>query len=154
MKNENPATPDMSVVPPSSPCTCFRIRKLGRLLTQRYDAALALAGMNVNQYSILRRASHSMHTISELALDLGMDRTTLTRDLKHLIEAKWIRLACGKDARQKLVVVTATGKRIIARAHPLWLAAQQNLASEIGDGALDDLHTRLDHMVQRLEPQR
>ena len=41
------------LTPQTSPCTCFRMRKLTRLMSQRYDRRLAAAGINVNQYSIL-----------------------------------------------------------------------------------------------------
>lgn len=145
------------IIPPgldaaaSPSCTCFRLRKLGRLLSQRYDAALAPAGINVNQFSILRRAHRTVNTIGKLAQELGMDRTTLTRDLKHLVDAQWVRLAIGEDSRQKRVVVTAAGKRVIARALPLWQATQDAVESGIGSSALGHLHASLDHLTRHME---
>ena len=57
--------------PPVSHCTCFRLRKLSRLVTQRYDRALAPLGLNLNQYSILRRASREPRPIGDHARELG-----------------------------------------------------------------------------------
>ncbi len=136
---------------PASPCTCFRLRKLSRLLSQRYDAALAPAGINVNQFSILRRAAPTPQAIGVLAIELGMDRTTLTRDLKHLVDAGWIRLVPGEDARRKQVVVTTAGHRTVALAHPLWRAVQDETGAIVGDTALEKLHAVLDRATQRLE---
>lgn len=145
----SPETPPAPIF--VSACTCFRLRKLSRMLSQRYDAALAPAGINVNQLSILRRADHAPHTIGALAAGLGMDRTTLTRDLKHLIDARWIRLAPGDDARQKRIVVTAMGKRTVERALPLWRKVQGEVDGLLGHPALARLHADLDTAMQRLE---
>lgn len=147
--SRNPSA-DGLPAPIVSGCTCFRLRKLGRLLTQRYDAALAPAGLNVNQFSILRRADHAPRTIGVLARELGMERTTLTRDLRHLVDAGWIRLAVGDDARQKRVVVTTAGKQVITRATPLWRAAQDDVDALLGDDAVIQLHARLDRAMRRL----
>lgn len=137
-----------------SHCTCFRLRKLSRLLSQRYDAALAPAGINVNQLSILRRADHAPRTIGSLAAELGMDRTTLTRDLRHLVDARWIRLVPGDDARQKRIVVTAAGRRAVERAIPLWRVAQDAVDGLLGEPALARLHADLDAATLRLDRAR
>src|SRR5688572_17654539 len=149
-------SPPRMPAPPAfaSNCTCFRLRKLSRLLSQRYDAALAPAGINVNQFSILRRADHAPRTIGALALELGMDRTTLTRDLRHLADARWIRLVPGDDARQKRIVVTAAGKRVIGRALPLWRGIQDGTDALLGPVVLSKLHADLDRATARLEAKR
>lgn len=140
----------------ASPCTCFRLRKLSRLLSQRYDAALAPAGLNVNQYSILRRADRTPHAIGSLAVELGMDRTTLSRDLRPLVDGDWVRLvAVDGDARRRRIVVTAAGRRAIARAYPLWRKAQAEVGDLIGgDDALAALHAGIDGATARVEAAR
>ena len=139
---------------PPSPCTCFRLRKLARLVSQRYDRELAPVGININQYSILRRASREPQAIGALARELGMDRTTLTRDIKPLATAGWIELVSGEDARQRRVTVTAAGKRVIDAAQPLWRKAQQAVEGTLGRTGVDTLHGQLDHAMQKLEDSR
>ena len=71
-----------------SGCTCFKLRRLTRRVTAVYDRALAAAGIRVTQYSVLghvRRLKGA--SISELADALDMDRTTLTRNLKPLLDS-------------------------------------------------------------------
>jgi DNA-binding MarR family transcriptional regulator len=136
--------------PNRSSCTCFRVRRFARLLSQRYDRALAPAGLNVNQYSILRRAEPEPLPVGRLARRLGMDRTTLTRDLKPLLAAGLIALAAGDDARQRCVQVTARGRRAIARAQPLWRQVQADLESALGADDVEALHQRLDDAVAAL----
>lgn len=144
-----PPPPAAAVVAPR--CTCFRVRKLARLMSQRFDRALAPAGINLNQYSILRRAGAGDRTIGELAHELGMDRSTLSRDLQPLLAAGWAALAQGDDARQRFVRVTAAGRRTVARAMPHWQRAQDALGEGIGALALAELHTRLEDAIAHLQ---
>lgn len=137
---------------PPSPCTCFRARKLGRLLSQRYDAALAPAGLNVNQYSILRRAARGGHSIGTLAGELGMERSTLSRDLRHLVDAGWLTMAAGEDARRRHVLLTPAGRRRLTRARPLWEAVQSEVEARLGGHyALAALHAGIDAAIDRMQ---
>lgn len=130
---------------PAFGCSCHRLRKLTRLMTQRYDLALSPAGINVNQYAILRRAEREPRAIGALAETLGMDRSTLSRDLKHLVAAGWIRLIASKaDARQRLVALTPRGRRVIAQAEPLWRVTQSGIEQQMGVDAIGRLHEALE----------
>ncbi|HRP71321.1 MAG TPA: MarR family transcriptional regulator [Luteimonas sp.] len=134
-------------------CSCQRLRKLSRLVSQRYDQALAPAGLNVNQFAILRRAQAAPRSISALAAELGMDRSTLSRDLKPLAAAGWVRLRADRDdGRQRRVELTAGGRRAIERAAPLWVATQASLESTVGVDDVGRLHAILDLATERLAP--
>lgn len=135
----------------TSPCTCFRVRKLTRLMSRRYDQRLAAAGLNLNQYSILRRLGDRARAIGELAAELGMDRSTLSRDLKPLLANRWVQPVAGEDARQRPVRTTATGRRALARARPLWREAQDEIDALLGARGTQQLHAQLDRALARLE---
>ena len=132
------------------PCTCFRARKLARLLTQRYDRDLADTGVTVNQFSILRHAQRERHSITSLAQALGMDRSTLSRELSPLCEAGWLALVTGDDARRRQIQLTDHGRRQIRRSEAAWRNSQQALADELGDESLARLHEQLDAAIARL----
>ena len=134
--------------PPPSPCTCFRLRKLARLVSQRYDRELASAGLTLNQYSILRRAARVPQAIGALARELGMDRTTLTRDLRPLMAAGWVELVPGPDARQRQVRVTPAGQAVAAAARPSWRRAQDAVERQLGTAVVEQLHRQLDDVIQ------
>jgi DNA-binding MarR family transcriptional regulator len=137
--------------PPASHCTCFRLRKLSRLVTQRYDRALAPLGLNLNQYSILRRAARKPRPIGDLARELGMDRTTLSRDIRPLSAAGWIELATGAaDARQRCIRVTPAGAALLEDAQPRWREAQDAIDALLGP-RIGALHDHLDHAMHKLE---
>jgi DNA-binding MarR family transcriptional regulator len=132
-------------------CTCFRLRKLSRLVTQRYDRELAGSGLTLNQYSILRRASRASKTIGALARELGMDRTTLTRDLRPLATAGWVELVAGTDARHREVRVTSAGKTVLAAARPSWQRAQDAVERQLGAAGVEQLHRQLDDVIRHFD---
>lgn len=140
----------MNPAPSSSPCTCFRARKLARLLSLQYDRRLSQAGLNVNQFSILRHVGQQPRTVSELARALGMDRTTLSRDLKPLLGAGWLEGIAGSDSRQRPVRRTAAGHRVVRQAAPLWQAAQDDMDRLLGGKHVARLHAQLDRAIERL----
>jgi DNA-binding MarR family transcriptional regulator len=133
-------------LPPSKlgPCTCTDIRRAARKLTSLYDSALAPAEITITQYSILAsigRAGKLCHTV--LAEKLGMDRTTLTRNLGPLVGAKWVIVGSGEDRRQRWLHLTAAGKKKLNHCLPLWEKVQSEFVSEIGAQQLHELRTLL-----------
>ena len=136
---------------PAFGCSCHRLRKLSRMMTQRYDQALAPAGLNVNQYAILRRAQIQPRTVGELATTLGMERSTLSRDLKHLVAAGWVRLLRDPDdARQRRIEVLPAGAAVITQAEPLWRATQVQVEALMGVDEVGRLHAVLDRVTRKL----
>lgn len=136
---------------PPSPCTCFRIRKLARIINQRYDQALAPAGLGINQYSILRRADGEPRSIGALAHELGMERSTLSRDLKPLVAAGWVDVVPAADKRLRCIRLTASGRRKVARARDLWRQVQDDIEAELGGKATTALHAGVDRAIRRLQ---
>ncbi|WP_223620379.1 MarR family winged helix-turn-helix transcriptional regulator [Lysobacter sp. ESA13C] len=145
------ARTEPAAAPTQSVCTCFRMRKLARLMSQRYDQALAPAGINLNQYSILRRTGGQGRPLGEIARELGMDRSTLSRDLKPLVESNWIESVPGLDARQRRLRITDEGRRVIERAQPLWRQAQDRIDQGLGAEGVAALHAQLDRAIAQLQ---
>ena len=126
------------------PCICAQVRRLARKLSSLYDTFLSPEGLTITQYSLLAnlgRAGELSHSV--LAEKIGMDRTTLTRNLRPLTKAKWVAAASGKDRRQHLLQVTAAGKRKLVRSWPLWEEAQRQLLSQMGSQSMQELRTLL-----------
>jgi DNA-binding MarR family transcriptional regulator len=133
-----------------SPCACFGLRSLTRRVTQLYDEVLAPAGITVTQFSLLAYARDRPLTVSELARRLNTDRTTLTRNLKPLIAAGYVRLAPGEDARRKTVLVTAAGEAAFQAARPLWKQAQAHLRERAGPPRVAAMMALVDDILPRL----
>ena len=140
-------------VAPASPqgCTNFKLRQLMRRVAQHYDAEMAPCGLKTTQYSLL---SHVLRLgpirPGDLAAAMKMDASTLTRNLRPLVDAGWVMLEAGTDARSRLVHITDTGrdKRAEARSH--WKAAQQALNHALGTERVMALHALVDDSLALL----
>ncbi len=116
-------------------CACYNTRKAARLLAQAYDRALEPSGLKNTQFSALASISGSDDglTITELAVKMSVDRTTLTRNLNVLVRDGLVRIDAGADARSKLVALTGDGKKALGKAIPLWERIQGSVTGSLGD---------------------
>jgi DNA-binding MarR family transcriptional regulator len=126
-------------------CTCFNLRKATRALTQIYDDALRPIGLGANQVAILSVVKAiGPIGMGDLATPLVTDRTTLTRNLKPLIDAEYLVSHEGKDRRRRLIALTSKGRRVLSEAAPLWKEIQTRVANDLGQKRwarlLDDLN--------------
>jgi DNA-binding MarR family transcriptional regulator len=130
--------------PKLGPCACSQVRRLARKLSSLYDTHLAPVDLTITQYSLLaniERAGQLSHNV--LADKVGMERTTLTRNLSPLTRAKWVTAATGQDRRQHVLQLTAAGRRKLVRSLPLWEEAQRQFLSQIGSESLQELRALL-----------
>lgn len=118
-------------------CYCAESRRVSRLLTAKYDAALAPTELTSNQFETMS-VLHAMERCSGrvLAQKLAVDKTTLSRNLRGMIEAGLV-VAKGsaEDARQVDYSLTAVGRRKLAKAQPLWQAAHEETSRQLGSYA-------------------
>lgn len=142
--------PDLSDKPLG--CTCFRLRKLTRAMSRLYDHHLAEAGLKTTQYSVLVNAARAALPVAGMADRLGMERTTLTRNLKPLIDAGWIVLEQGADTRQRIVTITDAGRAKVDEAYLAWRRAQLEFEHLVGRDAVQALHQQLDATMTQLAP--
>ena len=122
-------------------CLCLASRKAARGITAFYDRRLRAHGVRVTQFTILAMLMLRGETsVSVLAKSLGMDRTTLTRNVALLETNGWARTKTDNaDARSHLIFVTDAGRKVVQDALPTWRAAQQSVADAVGPTGVDAL---------------
>jgi DNA-binding MarR family transcriptional regulator len=126
-------------------CTCFRVRKAARRVTQLYDHFLATSGLRITQFSLLANLRHAgPQTMTELAERMAMDRTTLTRNLRPLQRQGFITVSVGDDRRRRLLAVTPAGERAYKTGIGQWQKAQRAVLDELGQDTVADLHRLLE----------
>jgi DNA-binding MarR family transcriptional regulator len=129
-----------------STCACFNLRRASRVVTQHFDAILEPSGLLITQFTILVAvAMVKVGTINELAEELGMDRTTLTRNLKPLEREGWLKSEPGQDQRTRVVSLTTDGEAALAKALPLWKQAQRGVEETLGQ---QRWNTLLSHLTE------
>ncbi|MGE7991428.1 MarR family winged helix-turn-helix transcriptional regulator [Pseudomonas sp. NPDC089554] len=129
----------------TSECLCTHLRRAARGVSRHYDEALADVGINVAQFSLLRHVQRlDGPTITGLADAMGLDRSTLGRNLRVLEADGLVSLGEGRDQRNRLVRLTEAGSRCVEQALPAWQRAQQQLVEQLG-------HEQRDELVRLLE---
>jgi DNA-binding MarR family transcriptional regulator len=139
-------------LPRTSGCTCLRLRKATRQVTQIYDQHLAEFGLTVTQFSLLGHLrSIPGVSIGALADILVMDPTSLTRALRPLERQGLVDLRSDpKDRRSRCLHITQSGHKTYERARPGWERAQEQLAQALGDDGAPHLNAVLDDLTSRL----
>jgi DNA-binding MarR family transcriptional regulator len=130
-------------------CTCSELRRAARAVTLLYDNAFRSSGLLSTQLGVLHviYISDSIR-ISHLAKELGMDRTTLTRNLSVLQRQGFIKISSGKDNRTRIVTITNKGRTTIAKAIPLWNAIQNKVKQQMGEALWNELMDNLSQFVK------
>lgn len=121
-------------------CACANLRKTARLVTQAYDDALKETGLHCSQFTLLATlAQIGPSGMGQLAEALGMDRTTLTRNLQALQRDGLVEDQPDSDKRRRQVAITTQGVAALEAALPLWQQAQKRVVMVLGSDQFGDL---------------
>jgi DNA-binding MarR family transcriptional regulator len=125
-------------------CACNKVRRAARAVTRRYEVGLAPSHVKATQLPILVGLSTAGRiSIAPLAEILGVDRTTLTRNLRVLERDGLVTMvAKGSDGR-RAAELSDLGVRTLAAALPAWRETQAAIEREFGASRLQALFTEL-----------
>jgi DNA-binding MarR family transcriptional regulator len=134
------------------PCALASARRTARLLTQMYDSYLSEHGVESAQYALLMMVD-AAGTKGQAAMGraLGMDKTTLSRNLSVLRAKGWAESVTGKDARRRNIVLTAKGRELLASARPGWKRAQAELRAGMSEREWTAMWASLRTMTRAVE---
>lgn len=131
----------------------MKLRQLMRRVAQRYDAEVGKTGLKGTQYSLL---SHVLKLgpvrPGDLARAMKIDASTLTRNLRPLIDAGWVTLEAGADGRSRLVSITPSGRDKRQEAQRRWRVAQESINQTLGVERVLALHALIDESMDLLSP--
>jgi len=145
MSSDSNASLSEPVLPGPVGCTNFKLRQLTRRVTQHYDRHLAQSGLKTTQYSLLSHVDRlGPLPPGELAKRMDMDASTLSRNLRPLLAAGWVRMGEGVDARSRVLTITDAGRDVRRLAQRHWKAAQVALNHQFGVATVVALHDLLD----------
>ena len=127
-----------------SVCACLNLRKASRAVTRIFDEALQPTGLRSTQLPVLVTLTVSGPTsISNLADELVMDRTSLGRLIGPLASRGLIDIRPGNDRRTREVSLAARGYEAVREAIPLWDKAQAHVVAKLGQRRWRYLHGNL-----------
>lgn len=118
-------------------CSCFAARRAARTVTQHYEHHLKPSGLRVTQFTLLALLEIAgPQPLSQFAEQMGVERTTLTRNLRPLLARGWVTETATGDRRVRLLAITKRGVVAAMAALPHWREAQKTLARRLGPGAI------------------
>lgn len=103
-------------------CLCLHIQRAARAVGRRFDDAFRKLELTNGQFSLLMSLNRPhpprMGQVADL---LAMDRTTLTAALKPLARRGLVKVtADAADKRSRVISLTSAGRKLLARAVPIW----------------------------------
>ena len=112
---------------PTRDCLCSAYRRATRALTQHFEAQFRGSGLRATQFTVLSTLVQTSPIPStRLARHLGMERTTLTRNLKPLEDRNLLTISEGSDARVRQIAITKEGTALALKLLPQWQKAQKS----------------------------
>src|SRR5271168_42345 len=131
-------------------CLCLHVQRAARALARRFDLALKPAGLTNGQFSLMMSLNRPdmpgvpKATMRSVAGLLGMDRTTLTAAARVLFDRGLLVVEPEPgDRRNKVLKLTAEGRRVLASAVPIWKQEHAAIERELGDGGAERLRVDL-----------
>jgi len=128
----------------ASECLAVRVRRLGRVVTRVYDAALAPHGVTIAQLNLLTAiVAADGARPTDLVRILDVEKSTLSRDLQRMEDLGWIRFDPRHSGRGRSISLTPAGTRLLLEVRPAWEKAQEAARSQLGRGAFAGLRKLL-----------
>lgn len=126
-------------------CLCLHVQRAARALARRFDDALRPVGLTNGQFSLMmslnRPEPPDMAAVASL---LGMDRTTLTAALKPLQRRRLLKVTVDlADRRSRVMTLTSKGRRLLARAVPVWRRTHISVEALLPDSDPDRFRKNL-----------
>lgn len=135
----------------SETCIATRVRQLSRIVTRVYDDALRPHKITASQFTLLTQLAQTDGiTAAEIGLELDIEKSTLSRNLKRLLALGHIVMDPPAGRRGRGLHLTPRGQKVIREAFPLWQAAQRRATDVMGKESremLDSLLTQAEKLA-------
>jgi MarR family transcriptional regulator, transcriptional regulator for hemolysin len=146
----------MAVIPESSSAApeplaidlCWLLSRASHALTTEFTAALEDSGMSPRAHSVLATAMTGEHTQTELARQIGLDKTTMVVTLDELEQAGLAeRRPSSTDRRAHVVVVTKAGERKVRETEKVLDRVKEDVLSALPESERQPFLNGLSRLV-------
>lgn len=133
-------------------CTCFNMRRVARVITQFFDSAVRRHGLRPTQTPILGALqAKNGWGMGELSDWLGMERTTLVRNLRPLQRDGLVRATGSGRGGHVELAITEKGRAALAKMLPAWRAAQDQVVATLGKERWSAIISDLGEVAMKLK---
>ena len=110
-------------------CPCFNLRSMARKITNDYNIALKISGINSTQIPILALINiYDQIEPSKIANLLNLESSTVRRNSSVLIKKKLVKII-KRDINGNLLKLTAKGYKKLKETLPTW--RESNLKGKV-----------------------
>ena len=135
-------------------CTCFNVRRISRVITQFFDGEVRRHGIRPTQTPILGALqAKNGWGMAELSEWLGMERTTLLRNLRPLQRDGLVRAKGGGRGGHVELEITEKGRAALAKTLPAWRSAQDKVVAILGKERWSTIISDLENVATKLKGQ-
>ena len=133
-------------------CTCFNLRRVTRVITQSFDAEFRRYGIRITQTPILNALkAKSSWSMAEMSDFLGMERTTLLRNLRPLHREGLIEINGAGQGGQVELAITNKGRTAVTKLLPAWRSAQEKVVALLGEKRWSTILNDLERVATELK---
>lgn len=129
-------------------CHCTNMRQISRKVTNIYDEFLKLSNLNVTQYSLISNLKRVQPIkMNDFSKVVKLDRTTLVRNLKPLINLSLIEIKSIDKSKAQLLELSQKGIELQNEGYKYWQKAQEYIEQTINHAELEIFYT----IVKKME---
>lgn len=130
-------TPNFDRINPAG-CVNAKLRRLHRLINSVYQQKINPFGLRGSMLSILfiigknnkQNKPVNQKTLAEI---LVLDASTMSRDLKKLVNKGWVKISRGEDSRNSELALTKEGFMLLEEVSPVWEALHHKVEALLGE---------------------
>ena len=128
-----PLPTDMSLL-----CFGHRSRRTARAVTRAFNARLRPLNVQITQYILLGAiAQDPDRSMAELADDLDLESSALSRNLRLLVERGLLDGPLGRGRNGRRLTITVAGQELLETGVPIWTDVQADLAAALNGRAAE-----------------
>lgn len=132
----------------STECFCANIKRAENKITSLYNRYLEKAGITRGQYALLVHIDENPAiSVSALAEKVGLERTTLVRNLKPL-KTRGLILDTARKGRSCSLELSESGREVLAVAKIYWQQAQDDMQAQLGKERSEQFRQLISFIIQ------
>ena len=121
-----------------TPCYCINLRNATSVVSDIYDSHLKAFGLTVRQYSLLTCLGQiGEASTTYLAEYVSLDRTSVVRLIKPLLERGLIEDLAESGKRDRRLHLSEKGKELLEQAKPEYKKAHHEIEEKLGKHNLE-----------------
>lgn len=128
-------------------CIYFNSNALVRKINRIWDRAYAVEDISASHAYLLRMVNHQPGlTQKQIASELFLEKSTITRFVMALIERGLLKRKQGEDGRENLLYVTVAGRKLARRLDKVGAKLYRELRKQLGDRKFENMVTNMRHL--------